>query len=84
MSKTAKIILLVIMALVLLALMAGIVWFVQKGKPFGLFTFGDVNLFSRTTNPMEKMPDISPIKESSNVFAKTETNPYSYAYENPF
>jgi len=84
MNKITKIILLVIGVIVLLILIAVIIWFIQKDKFAGLFNFSNANLFSRVTNPMEKMPDISPIKESANVFAKTETNPYSYAYENPF
>ena len=84
MSKTTKIILLVAGLVALLVLAAVVVWFIQRDKFAGLFSFSSVNLFSRVTNPMEKMPDVSPIKEGVNVFAKIETNPYSYAYENPF
>ncbi|MBI5222239.1 MAG: hypothetical protein HY980_01960 [Candidatus Magasanikbacteria bacterium] len=84
MSKTTKIILLVVGVVVLLILIAVVIWFVQRDKFAGLFNFSSAGLFSRVTNPMENMPDISPIKEGVNVFAKTETNPYSYAYENPF
>lgn len=75
MSKTKKITFAVVCAVLLIAAVGGAVWFFNKNKTSGFLSVG---------NPMRKMPDISPMKEKVNVFAKTETNPYSYAYENPF
>lgn len=83
MPKSLKYISIIVASLVLVSLLViGAIFLINKTRWISLGGAGGG--FSSTLNPMAKMPDISPVKENANVFAKTETNPYSYAYENPF